>query len=279
VQRIRNRSFTAATGVALILGGALGYSSPATAQPTTPGMDPGFFPATGYRIGSPALLNYFQHRGAVRTFGYPVSNEFPLLGRRVQIFQRQMLEIAPDGSVTASNILDPDVLPISRIDGLSLPPADPDVLWAAPSPADPEYATQVLAFINVFVPDEWNALPVNFQSTFLNTVGCADAFGTDPCDQSLLPSSTSVFNAGSCITRGRAARRRGCSSAIGSSESSSASIYRLMWAPRFARLASLRNTLRRVRWLSTGRTRCRIRRWPKRSRPTPCPRPRRWTSR
>jgi hypothetical protein len=174
-------------GVALILGGALGYSSPATAQPTTPGMDPGFFPATGYRIGSPALLNYFQHRGAVRTFGYPVSNEFPLLGRRVQIFQRQMLEIAPDGSVTASNILDPDVLPISRIDGLSLPPADPDVLWAAPSPADPEYATQVLAFINVFVPDEWNALPVNFQSTFLNTVGCADAFGTDPCDQSLLP--------------------------------------------------------------------------------------------
>jgi hypothetical protein len=187
VQRIRNRSFTAAMGVSLILGGALGYSSPATAQPTTPGMDPGFFPATGYRIGSPALLNYFQHRGAVRTFGYPVSNEFPLLGRRVQIFQRQMLEIAPDGSVTASNILDPDVLPISGIDGLSLPPAEPEVLGAAPSPADPEYTTQALAFINVFVPDEWNALPVNFQSTFLNTVGCAEAFGTDPCDPSQLP--------------------------------------------------------------------------------------------
>jgi hypothetical protein len=118
------------------------------------GIDPGFFPATGYRISSPAVLNYFQHRGAVRTFGYPVSNEFPLLGRRVQIFQRQVLEIAPDGSVAPSNLLDPDVLSSSRMNGLSLPPTDPDLLWAAPSPAAPEYATQALAFINVFVPDE-----------------------------------------------------------------------------------------------------------------------------
>jgi hypothetical protein len=175
--------------VSLILGGALvGYSSPATAQPVTPGLDSGFFPATGYRISSPALLNYFQHRGAVRSFGYPISNEFPLLGRRVQIFQRQILEIAPNGSVTPSNILDPDVLSINRIDGLSLPSADPDLLWAAPSPTAPEYETQALAFINVFVPDEWNGLPVNFQSTYLATVTCADAFGTDPCDESLLPS-------------------------------------------------------------------------------------------
>jgi hypothetical protein len=184
---MRNGSLTAAFGVSLVLGGVLGHSSSATAQPVTPGTDPGFFPATGYRISSPALLSYFQQRGAVRTFGYPVSNEFPLRGRLVQIFQRQMLEIAPDGSVTPANILDPDVLPISRIDGLSLPPTDPELLGAAPSPADPDYATQSLAFINVVVPDEWNGLPINFQSTFLNTVTCADAFGNDPCDQSLLP--------------------------------------------------------------------------------------------
>jgi len=35
----------------------------------------------------------------------------------VQIFQRQVLEIAPNGSVTPFNILDPDVLSINRIDG------------------------------------------------------------------------------------------------------------------------------------------------------------------
>jgi hypothetical protein len=151
-----------------------------------PGLDPGFFPATGYRISSPAILDYFQHRGAVRTFGYPISNEFPLLGRRAQIFQRQMLQLASDGTVTPADILTPDLLPISHIDGLSLPQVDPDVLDAAPLAADPDYSTQALGFISAFVPDDWNGLPVNFQSTFANTVTCAEAFGADPCDPSQL---------------------------------------------------------------------------------------------
>jgi hypothetical protein len=150
-------------------------------------MDPGFFPATGYRISSPAVLDFFQHHGGVRAFGYPVSSEFPLLGKRVQLFQRQMLEIGPDGTVTLSNILDPDILPITRIDGLNLPPADPDVLGAAPTSDSDDYASQALAFISVYVPDTWNGLSVNFQTTFLSTVTCADAFGSDPCDPSQLP--------------------------------------------------------------------------------------------
>src|SRR5712692_217426 len=153
VQRIRNWSVSVALGVSLVLGAVLGQSTLATAQPVSPGMDPSFFPATGYRIGSPAVLDYFERHGGVRTFGYPVSSEFPLLGRRVQIFQRQMLEIAPDGVVTPANILDPDVLPITHIDGLSLPAADPNLLGAAPAPTTPDYPAQALAFINVFVPD------------------------------------------------------------------------------------------------------------------------------
>src|SRR5258708_40172425 len=107
VQRVYDWSVSVALGVSLLLGAVLGQSTLATAQPASPGMDPGFFPATGYRIGSPAVLDYFQHRGGVRTFGYPVSSEFPLLGRRVQLFQRQMLGIAPDGVVTPSNGLAP----------------------------------------------------------------------------------------------------------------------------------------------------------------------------
>jgi hypothetical protein len=168
------------------LGAVLGQSTLATAQPASPGADPSFFPATGYRIVSPAVLDYFQHRGGIRTFGYPVSSEFPLLGRRVQLFQRQMLEIAPDGTVTPANILDPDILPITRIDGLSLPAADPDLLGSAPQPGSADYAVQALAFVNLYVTDDWNGMPVNFQSTFLNTVTCADASGTEPCDQSAL---------------------------------------------------------------------------------------------
>jgi hypothetical protein len=187
VQRVRNWSLTVALGVSLLVGGLLGHSSLATAQPAGPALDPGFFSATGYRIGSAAMLDYFQHRGGVRTFGYPVSNEFPLLGRRVQIFQRQMLALDPDGSVSTAAILDQDVLPISRIDGLSLPAIDPELIGAAPTIGSPDYTSEALAFISVYVTDTWNGLPVNFQTTFLNTVACADAFGNDSCDPSQLP--------------------------------------------------------------------------------------------
>jgi hypothetical protein len=186
-RRVRDTSISAALGVSLLLGGILAQSSLATAQQVGPGMDPSFFPATGYRVSSPALLDYFQHRGGVRTLGYPVSNEFPLLGKRVQLFQRYLLEIEPDGTVLPANILDPDVLPITHIDGLNLPPADPDVVAAAPVSDAPDYVNQAQAFISVYVPDNWNGLQVNFQTTFLSSVTCADAFGSDPCDESLLP--------------------------------------------------------------------------------------------
>src|SRR5690348_10089701 len=98
-------SLNGALCVALVLGVILGQASLATAQPASPGLDPAFFPATGYRISSPSVFDYFLHRGGVRTFGYPVSNEFPLLGKRVQLFQRALLEITPDDSVTTADIL------------------------------------------------------------------------------------------------------------------------------------------------------------------------------
>src|SRR6266852_851913 len=102
VHRIRDWSLTVALGISLLLGGVLGHSTLATAQPANPGPDPAFFPATGYRVSSAAVLSYFQHRGGVRTFGYPVSNESPLLGRRVQLFQRQMIEVQADGVTVPS---------------------------------------------------------------------------------------------------------------------------------------------------------------------------------
>jgi hypothetical protein len=186
-RQFRRWSLSAALCVSLLLATVLGQSSLATAQQAAPPADPGFFPATGYRISSPAVLDYFQKRGAVRTFGYPISNEFPLLGQRVQVFQRAMLQVGSDGSVTSADILSPDVLPITHIDGLSLPPPDPDVQANAPTPDAPDYQTQALAFVNLYVPDNWNGLPVNFQQTFLNTVTCADAFVSDDCDPSQLP--------------------------------------------------------------------------------------------
>src|SRR5919109_1658772 len=176
VQHIQNWPLIFGIGVSLILGGALGHSTLAQSL----GQDPGYFAATGYRIASPEILSYFQHHGGVRTFGYPVSSEFPLLGQRVQIFQRQVLQLRADGSVTPTNLLDPDVLPITHIDGLSLPDIDPDLQASAPTPDDPDYLSHALSFISVYVPDDWNGLPVNFQATFMDTVTCAD-LGADSC--------------------------------------------------------------------------------------------------
>jgi hypothetical protein len=191
--RVRaNWRTAAALVIGLLVGSVLVASSlETTAQSTVPGgpgADAVYFPATGYRISEPAVLGYFQRRGGLRSLGYPISGEFMLLGKRVQLFQRQALELHNDGSVGALNLLDPDFLPLTHFDGLNLPPPDPALVASAPSPLDPNYLEQALAFIEQAVPDQWNGRDVNFHATFQSAVTCAEAFGPDqPCDASLLP--------------------------------------------------------------------------------------------
>lgn len=186
VRGVGNWSLIVAVLVSLFIGGTLSRSSMVTAQSLSQPQDPSFFPATGYRISSPAILDYFLHHGGVRTLGYPVSNDFPLMGKRVQIFQRQLLEVRPDGTVGPANILDPALLPITHIDGLTLPPVDPDMVGSAPPTASPEYINQALSFVSAYVPDVFEDQQVNFQTTYLESVSCADAFGDQPCDPSQL---------------------------------------------------------------------------------------------
>jgi hypothetical protein len=183
---VGNWSLIVAVLMSLSVGGFLGRSTLVAAQSLSQPQDPSFFPATGYRINSPAILSYFQQHGGVRTIGYPVSNDFPLLGKRVQIFQRQVLEIRPDGTVAPTNVLTEDFLPITHMDGLILPSIDPDLVGSAPSVSSPDYLSQARSFVSVYVPDVWNDLPVNFQTTYLESVSCADAFGDQPCDPSQL---------------------------------------------------------------------------------------------
>src|SRR5690242_4386667 len=80
----------------LILLGGSGLPLPVpTAQAQTGGLpsDPRFFPQTAYRIDTDAFWNFFQQRGNVRTFGYPVSRTFMLDGFQVQIFQREIMQL------------------------------------------------------------------------------------------------------------------------------------------------------------------------------------------
>jgi len=176
---------TALTGSTLVTAQTLGQGLGQPGPSQSLGQDPSFFPATGYRISAPALLSYFQRHGGVRTFGFPVSNDFQLVGHRVQIFQRQVLELKQDGTVAPVTFLDPATVPITHFDGLSLPAFDPDLVAAAPL-VTPDTLDQGLSFVSAYVPDEWNGLPVNFQTTYLETVKCSDAFGDQPCDPSQL---------------------------------------------------------------------------------------------
>jgi hypothetical protein len=181
----RDRSLYLTGGDPWIIVEAVGPMAPA---PRAPEVAPApCFAETGYCIANVAFAEYFQRRGGVRTFGYPISREFDLLGSRVQLFQRQALQLGPDGNARPLNLLDPELLPYTRINGSTFPGVDPALKAATPAPSDPEYATRIVAFIRANAPDVWQGRPVNFGRTFFGTIGCADAFPNEPCREELLP--------------------------------------------------------------------------------------------
>jgi hypothetical protein len=169
----------------VVLLAALASAGPpaATAQPN----DPRFFAATGYRIDNDAFWNFFQGRGGVRTFGYPVSRQFKLVGFQVQIFQRLVMQLQPDNSVQTLNLLDPGLMPYTKINGSTYPAPDPAIVSATPPVSDPNYATSIITFTQQVAPDTFDGQPVNFFKTFSSTVTCDDAFPNQPCQENLLP--------------------------------------------------------------------------------------------
>jgi hypothetical protein len=76
-----------------------------------------FFSQTGFRIDTEAFSNFFQQRGDVRTFGYPVSRTFTLDGFEVQISQREVMQLQPNGGVQKLNPLDAGLMPYTKING------------------------------------------------------------------------------------------------------------------------------------------------------------------
>ncbi len=146
-----------------------------------------YFPETGYRLGNPRFADYFEKRGGLRTFGYPVSRPFLFLGTEVQFFQRQIMQIRPDGGLGTLNILDEDLMPYTRINGSVFPATSPVVLAGAPDPAAPGYAERVLQFVLANAPDTWNGLTPNFGQTFLNTVRYEEAFPAREIGPGIMP--------------------------------------------------------------------------------------------
>jgi hypothetical protein len=145
-----------------------------------------FFPITGFRIEG-KQLDYFDRRGGLNAFGYPISRPFRLLGHRVQLFQRQALEERSDGSIGTLNVLDEEFLPYTRFNGAVIPAIDRELLKDAPTPGSPGYATAVLRWIDRVALDDWEGLPVRFNWVFRNTVRFETAFPDGRGDRAIAP--------------------------------------------------------------------------------------------
>ena len=81
------------------------------------------FTETGYRIDDDDIWCYFEARGRVPVFGFPVSRPFVLLGCRVQIFQRQVAQTLRRQARRAHEPARSRHLSVRHVNGSSLPAA------------------------------------------------------------------------------------------------------------------------------------------------------------
>lgn len=126
-----------------------------------------FFPQTGFGVWNATLRGFFESRGGSKTFGYPVSNVFMLYGFEVQLFQRQGIQIGPNGAPRGLNILQAPYLDYQRFGGLTIPAVDDDLRAGAPAVGSPGYTRAVRAFVGEHVPDAWQGRDVGFLREFL----------------------------------------------------------------------------------------------------------------
>ncbi|MBI4491291.1 MAG: hypothetical protein HY690_00660 [Chloroflexi bacterium] len=149
--------------------------------------DERLFPQTGFRVDDDHVWSYMQSRGGIANFGYPVSRVFTLNGLKTQLFQRQALQVFPDGSVQPMNLLDPGLMPYTQINGSTFPAVDEALKAATPKVGEPDYDTRIVAFVRANAPDEWNRLRVNFGKTFFSAITCDQVARGGACPEELLP--------------------------------------------------------------------------------------------
>jgi len=138
------------------------------------------FQETGFCITNPAFAEYFRVRGGVRILGYPVSRSFTLEGFEVQFFQRVVLQ-QQGNNVQRLNLLDPNVMPMTRVNQSVFPGPDGQIAAQAPQTSSPSYANDVVEFIRRVSPNTFNGQPVRYFDTFNGTVPVEIAFaGTTP---------------------------------------------------------------------------------------------------
>ncbi len=155
--------------------------------PTLLPHDNRYFEQTGFRIDNDVFWDYFNKRGGLRTFGYPVSRTFPFMNATTQFFQREIVQIGPNGTVQTMNVLDPGLMEYTKINGSGYPGNDSSIAAQAPLPGTPDYGTRIVDFVRSQAPDQFEGLNVNFYQAFQNTVTLQDAYPQGGGNPALLP--------------------------------------------------------------------------------------------
>jgi polysaccharide biosynthesis protein PslG len=149
--------------------------------------DPRYFDQTHFRVDRDAFWDFFQKRGNLRTFGFPVTRDFVFLGCATQLFQRAAMQQCPNQGVGTLNLLDDGLMPYTRFNGSTLPAPDPALIAGAPLPSDPDYASKAIDFVRANAPETVDGEPVKFLTTFQSSVRLEDAFPQGGGDAGLLP--------------------------------------------------------------------------------------------
>ena len=119
--------------------------------------------------------------------GAPISRQFTLLGSTVQLFERGMLRIGPEGGVAAANLLESPFLPYDSLGDIRLPGATQGLIDSAPDPAAPDFGSLSQEFVRLNAPEDFDRNRARFYTTFLSTVLFRDAFFDGRGDPNLVP--------------------------------------------------------------------------------------------
>jgi len=161
--------------------GIFGASSASAAS------DPRYFAETGYRIGDDSFWDYFQKRGGIRTFGYPVSRKVQFMGSQVQFFQRRILQSQANGSVGQINLLDAGMMPYSQMNGANFPATDNALIKTSPAAGSAGYDLAIQTWVKANAAETFNSMPVKFFTTYSTAVSLGEAYPKGGGNPNFLP--------------------------------------------------------------------------------------------
>ncbi|HEX3244338.1 MAG TPA: hypothetical protein VHX16_02935 [Chloroflexota bacterium] len=161
-----------ALAAAILIAGLIAAQQP---QSSSAQLDGRYFSDTGFRVDNDQFWEIFEKLGRQRGLGMPISRTFRLLGRPTQIFERGMLQIAPEGHPYIVSMMEDELLfPYESINGSVFPKYDISLVTQAPVPGTEDYDLGIIEYLKQWVPDEIEGQSVKFLDTYKSAVRDGD---------------------------------------------------------------------------------------------------------